>query len=304
MLKGHYKYIQFDIIQYLQEAGEITQGNLKFENIKVVEMILPCVFIKMTGCIEHKLDMIWLQICLDDEKKRQEMMRKNSCIPSGSVGVINILNKLNECYKEFGISCDDIWNQAEIFINVAKILNETLFKTNLSNYLGERYILFSRFVKLQNKVYDILEKISSLNNTLSIQNKIDLFKQFDIQKKEKYIFQKHINNFIQVSEEYLKDKSTPKEIKSKMQTLKDELKKCNGINIKNIFDDAISYRNMFAHNEDSVYRDTPNLLKLTNDENIFTSWPFRFIAILYIDRIIRNRFKKYTNIKKKYFFNR
>jgi hypothetical protein len=301
MLKEPSKYIQFDIIQYLQEAGEITRDNLKFENIRVVEMILPSVFLKMTGCIEHKLDMIWLQICLDDEKKRQEMMRKNSSIPSGSGEVTNILNKLNECYKEFDIEYDDVWKQYEALEEVANKLKETLSDTGISNYLGEKFILFSRFIDSQKYICDILAKMSQMNTAMSIQEKICLFEKFYLSKTKKYIIKKHIDNFIQITTEYLKNESTSKDDKAKIQSLKEEVKNCDIRNIKNMFNEAIMYRNMFAHNEYSVYRDTPTPSKLANDENIFTSWPFRFLAILYIDTIIRDRFKKYTDIKKKYF---
>jgi hypothetical protein len=217
--KELYQYIQFDITQYLQEVGEITCGSLKFENIKIVEMLLPGVFLKMTGCIEQKLTMIRKQILPDDKKKKQE--KDDSKIPSGSKEVTKILKTLKKRYKEFGGNYNDIWNQNDVLDKAAENIEKTLITTGLSNYLGEKFIFFSQYVILHKK----------------------------------------------------------------------------NIAVKSIYDKAINYRNKFAHNEDSIYRDTPTPSELADDKNVYNNFPFRFLAMLYIDMIIRDMFEKYTNIK-------
>jgi hypothetical protein len=304
-IKEAREYIAFDISEYLLEAGEIMSGDIRFNFIQMIDLVLPSVFLKMTGCLEHKLDMVWLQVCLDNEKERQEMMRNKSKIPEGSSLCKEILNKLDEQYKKlFRMSLGNLWGQSATLSDVTSNLKNLFEETGLSQYLATDKQVFYKFSDAISTIKNQVTKLG--NHTLSSNDKtkilesirdiIETYREYNILTEEEW---NQFNN----NQKLFSKTNTSNDEKQKLNKLFSEIKpyikKRKKFVSQGLLDKAFLYRNKFAHNETSIYCDTPSPLELMSDEQIYNSWYFRFLGILYLDAVVRDRFEKYCKAKDK-----
>jgi hypothetical protein len=248
MLKDIKSYVGFDILEYLRQTEAIIPRTTSFTFQQSLDYIFPSVFLKMTGSLEHKLDMITMQLASDDDRVRQGLMRHPSGLPSGSADVYKtyrttaIVIKTN--YKN-DFTCppekDDgtIWNNRDVLTGVVKNLVDFLGNSGLSEYFRSEYNI-----------------LSASPNVLP--------------KKLKFF-----------NSEKDKEQEMPFS--------------------KVIFNQAMRFRNIYAHNEDSVYTDFKNPNQLNNETAIYDNWCFRFVAVLYVDSIVRDVFGQYIRLSEKYY---
>jgi hypothetical protein len=101
MLKNLKNYVSFDILNYLAEIETIIPKHPDFCFQQTLDYILPSIFLKMTGCLEHKIDMITMQLCIDNEQLKQNVLRQQSSIPSGSSALHNVIARVSKCSDYF-----------------------------------------------------------------------------------------------------------------------------------------------------------------------------------------------------------
>jgi hypothetical protein len=240
MIKDIKSYVNFDISQYICELENIVPSELAFTFHQTLEYILPSIFLKMTGCLEHKIDMISLQLAMNDEKYKQNILRKESQIPGKSKFVTEVLKSLYEQAHGEKITEEKIWSNVTIFDKTVSLFLQIVDSSEVCDYLGQSY--------------QTLVRISGYKN-----NKVDEIVHRGFTHKLCYC-----------------------------EKGKSPLYIC-----KLIYDKAIQYRNTFAHNENSVYIEDVTPSQLSNEDSILNNWCFRFVALLYVDELLRNSFREY-----------
>lgn len=238
MLKDIKKYVAFEVSEYLLQVKHIVPIKKSFSFQQVLDYVLPSVFMKMTGCLEHKLDMMSLHLAMNDEQWRQTTMRYNSKIPSSSEDITTIIEAIIAYVSnnfDPSYSCE-IWTNRERLVASVQMTCKTLEEVGIADYLGTNYSV------LKNSTNNLPDKLTIRSN-----------------------------------------KGNPK----------------GEAFIKVVYNQTIRFRNIYAHNEESVYTEFSNPYKLSSDIAKYNNWCFRFTAVTYVDLLIRNLFGDYTKFIEK-----
>ncbi|MDR0952152.1 MAG: hypothetical protein LBM18_04440 [Oscillospiraceae bacterium] len=242
MVRDICQYVAFDILEYLREVGRIVPKHPDFCFQQTLDYILPSVFLKMTGCLEHKIDMVTLQLCIDDEGIKQDKLRSATKIPASSGAFQAAIKELIELNANLG---------------------------------------------LKSKYTDIVQGIWG---DISIwerecQRVLDLL---DDEIKVAFYFRRGNFNF--------ESRTSLAEAKENLKDKKDY----KNVPLKYIIDRAFRFRNIFAHNEDSVYKETKSLSSINNRLAIYDTWSFRFAILTYADSVLKQEFERYINLRNKH----
>ena len=142
MNKNIQEYINIDIARYLEDVRFIVPKNPIFGFQMALDYIFSNVLFMMTGCLEHKIDRISLQLCLDDENHRQVTMRQSSKIPTNT-DYRSVLKKIKTLYKNIIIDSDAILLQT---MNKVLLI---LKLTNLNFYMKKGYAILLQMTDTQ-----------------------------------------------------------------------------------------------------------------------------------------------------------
>lgn len=256
MIKNIYDYVCFDISDYIKQVGRIVPSEPSFVFRQALDYILPTVLIKMTGCLEHKLDMINLQLSIDDEQKKQRVLRGNTSIPGSSEDVDEVIISLDIAQSIISGRIKRYENKLEIW------QDETAFSDTI------RYV--------SNLIHD---------------NGLDLYlsKEDSLLALAQDADPNYVSNQISLYE--LAETGTRKKSRAGNDIIK------SGSPYKLFYNQAIRFRNIYAHNEESVNVEVFSPRKLSFDSTALDNWGFRFSAVLYVDSAIRNAFVAYMNAR-------
>lgn len=169
MLKDIKSYIGFDIVEYFSQIKLIVPMKESFAFQQVLAQVLPSIFVKMTGCLEHKFDMMSLQLSMDDEQWRQSMMRKNSSIPSSGSDVAKVVEALtNYITDNFdpNYTCEIWTDRCRLSESVQKICS-ALEIIGIGDYLGAPFVM----LKSNASNLNLPAKLSTKSNKGNPQNK-------------------------------------------------------------------------------------------------------------------------------------
>ncbi|MDR0931359.1 MAG: hypothetical protein LBM38_06460 [Clostridiales bacterium] len=259
MVKDMHEYISFDIFEYLKEIERIVPRTLDFTFQQTLGFIFPNIFMKMTGCLEHKLDMVSIQLCIDHENYKQNKLRKSSKIPEGSSEYETIIKELLENVNGLG--------GANKYILDLENINGTVFR----NALWKDIEVWDSVI---NRLFDWID--SPLFSCYFKNNSNKCKHNCEISE---------VDTMIEKSANRIGD-----------SLVKTKYRECP---LKYLFDMAFRFRNKFAHNENSVYLVEKTPLGLRAVENEYDNWWIRFAILLYADEILRESFKKYLFWRRK-----
>ncbi len=252
MLKNIYDYVCFDIAEYIKQIERIVPSEPNFVFRQTLDYILPTTLIKMTGCLEHKLDMINLQLSIDDEQKRQHLLREHSSIPATSRDVEDVVLSMDNERRlllgnnELRKDKEDMWKNKEVFFDKIQYISTLIHGSYLYMYLSKEDNLLTLALDTSNNY---------VSNQISI---------YDLDETGKLKKSKKGDPIIKSESPY-----------------------------KIFYNQAIRFRNIYAHNEDSVYIEGFSPQKLSSESTVLDNWVFRFAAVLYVDSAIRDAFRTY-----------
>jgi len=286
MIKDLKEYVLFDTTKYLSDIEQIVPSTPSFVYQQNLGYILSSVFVQITGCIEHKLDKLVLQLCIDNEKYRQRKMRESSRIPSGSKQCNTILNDIHKsiCYDK---SEYKTWKDYDEFDAVLRSVSEIAKKTRLNDYLVH-YNTLSTIIEFQNLLLEF-------SNNFNLIKKLEWF--FEKSFNHIWLPKHSIEELKNVICQYFKENNLPSDQKTKLTEIKKYIESVPHVldffELEKLYDRAIAFRNDFAHNENSVYVNTYTPLELCIDDIILSDWIFRFVSVFYVDALIRKKFCEY-----------
>lgn len=256
MIKDIFDYVNFDISDYIMQVGWIVPSEPSFIFRQTLDYVLPTVLIKMIGCLEHKLDMINLQMSMDDEQKKQSILRSNSSIPGNSGDIEEVIISMDNAQSllldnsRLYANKQEIWQDESVFRDLIRHVSTLLHDSGLCIYLSK-----------EESLLDLAQDICS--NYVS--NQMSLYELDEMGNRKKSRKGKDI---VKADSPY-----------------------------KFLYNQAIRFRNIYAHNEESVNVEVFSPRKLSIDSTALNSWCFRFTAILYVDSIIHNTFNTYMNAR-------
>jgi hypothetical protein len=178
MVKDIKDYVSFDISNYLKELSRIVPKGYDFCFQQTLDFILPGVFLKMTGCLEHKIDMITMQLCIDNEQLKQSVLRGNSKIPNSSNDIECVIGRMKQLEQIFngeqGIRFDKeekskkeaislgLWNDSEL------TYEENIYETSLNSlkYIWEN-LNFSTYLVFEEVKFKNSDENKNSNNNKS-----------------------------------------------------------------------------------------------------------------------------------------
>ncbi|GHV15238.1 hypothetical protein FACS1894219_12030 [Clostridia bacterium] len=255
MVKDIRDYVSYDIAEYLEEVGSIVPQKPSFEFQQTLDFVFSSVLLKMTGCLEHKIDMISLRLAEDDEKIKQNVLRSKSDIPQESGGISGLITKIRKSGAKInGQEPSDLncWEHMAVFDDSIVRTVDIINNLNLHLYLGASYNCLLLLKRHSNIDKELKDKTVVSTRKRELQKEKELLNLFPLKSFDKY------------------------------------------------YQITTAWRNHFAHNEFSVYRELRSPRELSQESILYDNWCFRFVALVYADKILRDEFNKYLRIADKY----
>lgn len=262
----HYNFITTPIFNILKESVIACRGiGDGIETQTISEYILQTTFLKMTGASEQKLKCICWELATNDYEYRYQYLNKN-------YGECSNYNDKNAIYNDL--------------IKAIIKLDTSLIKK--AGTKGKFILELINNLKADDFTGDICKDIKNLveNSTFSLFDpkgfsyfcsSYDTFfknKEFATLKENQYN-NDGFNSFLLAISKDGKDK-------------KEELKK----HFESI---VYRHRNRCAHNLVSYQENLPTLSTLSEDDNDYNNYFFRFSLLILIDEIFIRLYKKYID---------